>query len=336
MPVAEQAFLLNDRYSAFQPRSGLIQHAIDSLENGKLSSLQTRLLSRYFSRGHAEKSPYFVHPGREWLEYLLFLHAILDDTDLLTKVSQRDVICVASLLNRLKTLELGEETEIVHLDDIEKGAGFAKEAAARLLHTPDLYSIYNILYKKRREELEEQLKGLSRGELENLFADTKELNGAARVGQIKLFSANFPTFLHYLGTLKKTWIEIAKQRYEAFPHLDLHLLMITTILSAEDVYGEKTKPFAHEDQLVIWIPDTNSAFGHLASFLSAFKQAPELKNNPMHLTAYGELGEKMSDIFRHYFLPLKITQEKGEGHAVLSYKAGSLNSRKSMISPYLS
>ena len=54
-----------------------------------------------------QKLPFFIHPAREFREYLCFLHAILDDTDLLTKVSSRDLECVAQFLNRLKSLSDG-------------------------------------------------------------------------------------------------------------------------------------------------------------------------------------------------------------------------------------
>ena len=37
----------------------------------------------------------------------------LDDTDLLTKISRVDVECMASLLNRLKSLTMKKEVEIV-------------------------------------------------------------------------------------------------------------------------------------------------------------------------------------------------------------------------------
>ena len=59
------------------------------------------------------------------------MYAILDDTDLLTKVSDRDVICVANLLNRMKSLVEKRHVEIICLDHIPRNAQFAKAAAAK-------------------------------------------------------------------------------------------------------------------------------------------------------------------------------------------------------------
>ena len=52
------------------------------------------------------KKPHYIHPATRILEYLHFLYGIIDDTDLLSKVSSIDVQCVAMLLNRLKMLRV--------------------------------------------------------------------------------------------------------------------------------------------------------------------------------------------------------------------------------------
>ena len=49
-------------------------------------------------------SPYFVHPYREYTDYFLCLWAILDDTDLLTKITDRDIFVINKLLERLQSL----------------------------------------------------------------------------------------------------------------------------------------------------------------------------------------------------------------------------------------
>ena len=88
------------------------------------------------------KCQYYVSPEREMIEYLHFVYAILDDTDLLTKVSRMDVECMASLLNRLKSLMLKKEVEIVNFDDIKEDADFTEKAAQRLLQNEDFIKLH--------------------------------------------------------------------------------------------------------------------------------------------------------------------------------------------------
>ncbi len=65
-----------------------------------------RILLKLLQRrevAHAS-STFFIHPDREALEYLHFLYAILDDTDLLSKVSTVDLECVAALFKSTQNL----------------------------------------------------------------------------------------------------------------------------------------------------------------------------------------------------------------------------------------
>lgn len=282
---------------------------------------------------------YFIHPDREFVEYIFLLHAIMDDTDLLTKVSDRDVMCVTRLLNRLKVLQSGENAPQVTLDDLPRDRQFAKNAAERLLKNKDLYSLYRQIYAMREEEVEQDLRECLKNECTKLFADTKEQNGCCRVGQTKIFSSNYSTFSKASERMKDYWFNHAQDVYRVHPEVNLHLHMISTISSADEVHKGHMGDYKHQDELWIWIPETQKAYDHLSSFLSAFQSAPEVVDNPMTLEL-PDGSHQLQEIFLRYFKAVDTILKKGKNTkgpqiATLRFKAGSINSRKSMITPYL-
>jgi hypothetical protein len=282
------------------------------------------------------KKPHFIHPDREYVEYLHFLYGIIDDTDLLSKVSALDVNCVASLLNRMKSLVTGKKTEIVNLNDLPRDRNFAKIAAKRILQNEDMYSLYRKVYQYREKEVEKNIALCAAGELSNLFADTKEQNGCCRVGQTKIFAVNIRQFAKHANDIRHVWLQKAMKVHREKPEIDLHIHMISTIVNAEEVYKGAVSKYDHLDELWIWIPDHEMGVEHLKRFLSSFQASAGLKDNPMSVTFLGSNGEELAAIFKESFV--EIPQEKAKRDlaiAVLRYKAGSLNSRKAMVSPFL-
>jgi hypothetical protein len=89
--------------------------------------------------------------------------------------------------------------------------------------------------------------------------------------------------------------------------------------------------------LWFWIPGTEPSIDHLAIFLSSFRTAPEVIQNEMALEIRGPHANALSETFQRNFIPLtpKMVPSEETSMAILRFKAGSLNSRKSMISPYL-
>lgn len=337
--LAEQALAINERYSlgSMTPKTIATElaesekkpHTQDSLlRNQKL--MQKRMAA-------VTRGSYYVHPTREKLEYLSFLHAILDDTDLLTKVSHRDVICVATLLNHLKSLTIGKEVTTVELEDIPKDQNFAKNAAKRILQNEEMYSLYRKVYASKEAEVADNLVACVEGHPSTIFQDTKEQNGCCRIGQTKLFTSNYPLFSQHRSHIEKLWRQSSENVVLNHPEIDLHLHMISTISSAREVYEGRMGDYAHQDELWFWIPHTEVAQRHLASFLSAFQGAKEVVQNELTLELPGEYAEEIEEIFQRNFLPILIKrgQEKGGPLAILHYQAGSINSRKAMISPYL-
>ncbi len=332
--IAEIAFRINDRYSV----NGMTEEQIDEqLSQVKSLRVMKRLLERKIALHHA--SDYYIHPQREFAEYLFFIYAILDDTDLLSKVTHRDVEAVVQLLNRLKSLAERKEIEVINLDDIPKDKNFAKSAAERILRNPEMYSIYAGIYRFKEQEVVANLDLCAQGLESNIFADTKEQNGCCRIGQTKLFAMNFAPFDKVAQALREHWLESAKGVYQSRPEMDFHLHMISTISSADEVYHGVISKETHRDELWLWAPNTAEGYERLARFLSAFQDSPELRNNTLSLEFPGPNADKLDQIFTQNFrkdIPKVIGgSPQGLPIAILRFDRGSLNSRKSMITPYL-
>ncbi|MFI5343938.1 MAG: hypothetical protein ACHQUC_06935 [Chlamydiales bacterium] len=338
--LAEQAFLLNDKYSLGGMTAQQIEEQIKALPSPKTAQ-EIRILQRLLQRRIAahHQTEYQINPKREYCEYFCFLQAILDDTDLLTKVSVRDLECIAQLLNRLKSLTLQKEVEILSFDDLPKDKNFVREAAKRILQQPDMYSIYKHVYSLREKSVETNLELCIKGQESNLFIDTKEQNGCARVGQTKLFTLNFPYYLKHAGKMRKIWLNKSKEVYAEHPEIDLHMHMISTIPSAEEVFNNRIGPYPHQDELWLWIPPTQTAQTHLNSFLASFQYSVCKTLNQTSLEFFGKEAIEFVQIFNQHFPHIHVTSSLGdmpnETVAVFRFDAGKLNSRKAMITPFL-
>jgi hypothetical protein len=337
--LALEAFKINDRFSF----GGMDAEKIDQLINEEMKKTDSSLsiLQKLFQRkmNIQKYKSSLIHPQREILEYLHFIFAILDDTDLLSKVTMIDVECMASLVNRLRSLQLKKEVEVVHFDDLNReDPSFPKIAAKKLLQNDQLYSLYKTIYEKREKAVEDHIEIILKAPTFPLFEDTKVQNGCARVGQKKLYSSNIKGFQNQKTKVLDLWIKESQSVFEKNPLIDLHLLMISTIASCQDVFQGSKVSYSHQDELWFYVPDTEMARSHLKLFLNQFKRNKviEKKASSLKVITFGETKEDLKCCFEESFLPCKIEMEKGKnGFAVLYHEAGILNSRKSMISPFL-
>jgi len=330
--VAKLSISINKRYSTSGMNSSNIEKQL------KASDLPIDVKKRLLARKQAlslDKS-YFIHPEREMLEYQHFLYGILDDTDLLMKVTNQDIDCVAELLNRMKSILLKEEVQIIDLSQIERDQDYAKKGAKIILQNEDMYSLYKKVYEYKEKEIDKNILLSSEGKPSSIFKDTKEQNRCCRVGQTKMFVNNLKIFEKNIFGLREKWIENAENSHKERPELDLHLHMISTIVSAKEVYEGKSCKYSHKDQLWIWIPETGLAIEHLKRFLNSFQESEQIKNNEPYVEFLGENGEELKQIFAESFFETEKTVNNiGLPMAVIYYNAGSINSRKAMISPYL-
>jgi len=345
--VAQLAFEMNDKYSTggmspneIQEQLHAMQKDLDTPSGKRVFQKLLQRLSIALNVEHSSHA-YFVDPLREFVEYLHFLYAILDDTDLLTKVSKRDVECVASLLNRLKSLMLGEEVEILFFDDLEQNGDFVEMAAARILQHPDMYSLYRKIYLAKEHLVEENLVLCAGSKESSLFVDTKLQNSCVRIGQTKMFANNFASYEKYADKMRESWAKQSREFFVDRREFDLHLHMISTIKGAEDLFSGAGGDYHHKDELWAWIPMTEQSIEHLKGFLNAFRSSPQIKKyqKDLEVELLGSQAGELSKIFKESFLdiPHKISLKKGKGLslAILRYPAGAINSRKAMISPYL-
>ncbi len=202
--VAQLSFKITDLYSTGGMTLEQIESQIKEVQKNLKSASSKRILQRLLQKYlvASRKEPHFVSPEREIVEYFHFLYAILDDTDLLTKISTRDLECVASLINRLKSLMMKKEMEVIDLDDIPHDEQFKKVAAKRILQNDEMYSLYRKVYLSKEKAIEANLKLAAEGKPSSVFDDTKEQNVCCRVGQTKLFGKTYPTFAKYADKIR--------------------------------------------------------------------------------------------------------------------------------------
>ncbi len=335
--VSELVVTLNERYSHLGISQEVIDKEIKTLQKKAKTPEELRKLKRLLELALNIQNDRYIHPDREYYEYLFFLHAILDDTDLLTKVSLADLEAVKTLLNRLKSLVVGRDAEIITFTDIKRDEHFIENASRRILQNEDMYSIYETIYAHKEKEVETNLTACVQGKPSTIFLDTKVQNGCARIGQTKLFSTNFATFSKHRDALQNLFFSQAQKIFLQSPQIDLHMQMITTIATASEVYHAKLNKWRHKDELWIYVPSTQGAFEHLVNFLNAFSASPLIQANDLQVEFLGDNYLELEEIFSQNFAKATqvVAKEKTLPIAVLRYKAGLLNSRKAFISPYL-
>lgn len=338
--VAKLNFAINDKYSLGGMTADSIEKQLEEAKKNSDTPTGTRILQRLLQKKMVSASPhdYLIDSKREFVEYLHFIYAILDDTDLLTKVTRMDLSIIASLLNRMKTITTGIEQEIVHFDDLAHDATFDRVAAKALLQNEDFYSLYDKIYRSKEEAMDENLSQCGKGKSKDIFADTKTLNQIFRISQTKLFAKNHPIFDKHASGIRKNWQETCLDFYEDHLDVDVYVHMLSTIASAEELYQEKELDCPQKDELWFWIPNTEAAIAHLKLFLNSFRRSERIQGEEMEVEFVGENAEELSLIFKESFVSIAHTvsgDKKGPPHAILRYRAGLLNSRKAYIAPYL-
>lgn len=113
--------------------------------------------------------------------------------------------------------------------------------------------------------------------------------------------------------------------------------MVSTIVDAEQVYKGGEAKHTHKDELWIWIPRNAAASDLLKRFLGVFTASPGLKHHPLEVEIFGEKADELARIFQEGSerIVQKVTHTKGPSIAVLRFDPGLLNSRKSMVTPFL-
>ena len=66
-------------------------------------------------------------------------------------------MCVAQLVNRLKSLMIQKEMEVVTLDDIPRDKEFVRQSGGAHFAKPRIYSLYRKIYLAKEEAVEEHI-----------------------------------------------------------------------------------------------------------------------------------------------------------------------------------
>ena len=335
--VAEQSLRLNRRYG----KQDTVHSILVMMEKRELPlhDISERLHAAFAGKSEEYRGGFFVDSSRELSEYFSYLFGILDDTDLLSKVSRRDVICVKNILDRMRSLVDGSPSIAVSFEHIPDDEHFVRTAAKALLQSDDLYSIYATVYQFREKEIDEALKAAIEGLPSTFFLDTKEQNGCCRVGQAKLFHNNVKTYLSHRQNLIALWQKNAEEIFSVRQHVDFFLQMISTVPSEKEVYRGEEGVWDHHDEMWLWMPEGGVPEQHLIGFLNSFEGSPVVQKLAIDVEIVGPLAEQRKSIFVQNFSKahriVAHTLSEGPTIAFLRYKAGAINSRKSQVTPYL-
>lgn len=340
--VADLAMKINDRYSDNGMDLETVNQTIQEEMVKAATPSRLRVLQKLLQRKSvlSGQSAYFVSFEREFTEYLHFIYAILDDTDFLTKVTLLDVECVASLINRLKSLSKGEEVEVVNFDDIPRDSHFVVNAAKKLQQNEDLYSLYFKVYTAKESLINEILISAAKATSSSIFQDTKVQNGCSAIGQFKIFRHNVETFERHRKAIHSFWVERSKALYEEKKEVDLHLFMMTTLTSAEELHLGQVGKYEHKDELCCWYPsDNRSGYAHLKQFLQEFFSLSSMRNMDLTIELHGKRFEEFRQLVeivaKKPFHKIEEFPKEKVSLIVVKVEAGSINSRKSKITPCL-
>lgn len=338
--VARLNLDINQRYSTGGYTLKGVNEQIEALSNSFDTPDKMRLMKRLLSKKEAisQGSHFFISRDKEFLDYFHFLFAILDDTDLLTKVTTYDVYVVCDLINAMKSLMVKKEVEVVNFDDLDTdSADFAKHAARRLLQSHDLYSLYNDNFAKKEVKVEEVLKKATGVHEVTFFQDTKVIGKYAQVGQFKLFGSNHATFHKKKAEIQKHWLKRCEEAAKENKGLSIFIFMVSTLDSAEDLFSGEHN-VAHEQKDEIWITcleESRDAFEKTKRFMKNFVRSPKVYPQHIDLELYGSLQD-IKDVMDKASPRVKTNVRKGKkpvAEVIVDLK--SIKSRKSDIAPYI-
>ncbi|MCH2204441.1 MAG: hypothetical protein MK132_01015 [Lentisphaerales bacterium] len=341
--TAEKAFFLNDRYGTHGQSLTSIDEQIKELQAADSDAKNLRLFERLIKKKQAHHnagSQFFVSPERETQEYLFFLNAIIDDTDLLSKSGWRDIICVCELINRLKSIMLKKEVEVLDVTHYPRTPRFLKNAIQDVLTNQDTYSFYKGIYNYREEVINTWM--LDKASLGRCFEDRKIQNETCCVSQFKIFSGNRATFNEKRFELLQYWFSIKNFVRSKSSEVDFFLHMISTIAGGKEAYEGKMPDNGEEDE--IWLSvnyDSDQSTSRFRQFLEYLKDSPKFNQIKMHMTIEGPASDGrdlIAGILRvtvpHATYDF-LENDLPEPIVVFKFKQGTLNSRKADITPFL-
>ena len=342
--VAEKAFEINDSYGTRGQSPESIEEQIAELNSQESTPYQMRMLERLIRKKqalHRSENTFFISPIRELQEYLFFLNAIIDDTDLLSKCGWRDILCVAELINRIKSIILKKEVEVLDISHYPRSPRYLKQAIREVLVNEDSYSFYKGIYDHREKVVDTWVE--SPDFRFRCFEDRKIQNETCAVSQLKLFPRNRKCFEDNRTELLKYWFKVKSLVRTKTPEVDFFLHMTSTIPGAQEAFDGSMQKDGEEDE--IWLSvnyDSDQSTSRFRQFLDFIKVSPKYSQIKLHLSIEGPAGQGrdlLSSIIRvtvpHMKCDFVEETDIPEPIVVFKFIQGTMNSRKADITPFL-
>ena len=342
--VAEKAFEINDAYGTRGQCAESIDKQLAELNSQESTPLQMRLLEKLIKKKqalHRSEKTYFISPERELQEYIFFLNAIIDDTDLLSKSGWRDIICISELINRIKSILAKKEVEVIDISHYPRSPRYLKQAIREVLVNEDSYSFYKGIYDHREKVVDTWMDDSAYRF--RCFEDRKIQNETCSVSQLKLFPRNRDLFIKNREKLLKYWFDVKTMVRAKLPEVDFFLHMTSTIAGAQEAHDGSMKSNGEEDE--IWLSvnyDSDQSTSRFRQFLDYIKVSPKYSQIKLHLSIEGPPGkgrDTLSSIIRvtvpHMKCDLIEDIEIPEPIVVFKFTQGTMNSRKADITPFL-
>jgi len=342
--TAEKAFELNDKYGTHGQSEKSIKEQLEQLQEAAHTPQNLRLLERLLKKKQAifrSGSTYFINPERELQEYFFLLNAIIDDTDLLYKCGWRDIICVTELINRMKSVILGYEVEVIDVSHYPRSPKYLQQAIRDVLVNKDIYSFYKGIYEHRQAVTDSWMNDANLHH--RCFEDRKIQNETCAVSQFKIFPGNKPNLKKHRFDLLLYWFKVKNFVRSKASEVDFFLHMISTIPGAEEAFHGKMENKGECDEMWISVnTESDQSTSRFRQFLDYIKVSPKYNQIDLRISLEGPSGPRrrlIGSILRASLrdLTFDVIEEERlpEPIVVFNFKQSSLNSRKADITPFL-
>ena len=347
--TAERYFEVNDRYSTRGQSPKSIEEQISEINAKKETSpCDDRILERLIRKRSAlrnlnKRSHYFISPERELQEYLLCVNAIIDDTDLLNKCGWRDLLTLAELINRIKSLQEKREVEIIDFSDQELERRSLKKSIRAILKNEELYSFYKVVYDHREEVVGDLISSVTPTEDTRFFEDRKIQNDSCSISQFKLFPRNWEQLNKNYDTILSSWTNQNSQVRRKNSQVDFFLHMMSTIPGGLEAYeGKPPSPNEYDEFWLSGIPEADESISRMRQFLTSLLLSPRHQGRHFEVHLVGPNAEQLP-IFKGILketihdkeVQFRESQELKAMVMVFRFQQGTMNSRKADITPFL-
>jgi hypothetical protein len=346
--TAEKNFEINDRFSTRGQSPESIDEQIQEIHQLKdPKAADFRILEKLIRKKRAlnnlKDKANFISKERELQEYILCLNAIIDDTDLLNKCCWRDLVAITELINRIKSLQVGKEVEVIDFSDTNKDKRELKRCIREVLRNEELYSFYKAIYDHRESVVDGLISEVSPTCDTRFFEDRKIQNQSCAISQFKLFPGNWNSLQKNRDNILKKWVSINVQIRRKNSEVDFFLHMMSTIPGAQEAYQGRANQTGSDDEFWLsGLPQADESVSRMRQFFIALRKSPIHQNINLRCHIEGKKDDNirifeniLKDTLGQEHYPFKENDSLPYPVIVFQFAQGSLNSRKAHITPLL-